>query len=281
MPPQIVLIRHAQALHNVDNTSPLSFRRHAHCPFCVAAPCSPCFTAQELVGQAPLHYAIPDPPLSEQGVEQCAALRASLKERFDAVPARSVAVVVSPMVRTLQTASLALDWLRDKGVAFEADADWQENSAKPCDTGSPVSSVAAAYPRVDFSRLDPVWPDKTSPAGARYADTRDAILARGAAALETLYRRPEDIVFVVSHSGFLRSGVCGWWFFNADYRVFRFDLRADAGADGITGQGKPRRALQQEESTLAGGMGLSWTHQVELGFELPGEDQVPVEDMVV
>jgi broad specificity phosphatase PhoE len=52
-------------------------------------------------------------------------LRESLRQRFDSVPAKDIAVIVSPMIRTMQTASLALDWLSSKGVVFEANADWQ------------------------------------------------------------------------------------------------------------------------------------------------------------
>ncbi|KAM4064430.1 hypothetical protein HRG_006241 [Hirsutella rhossiliensis] len=126
------------------------------------------------------------------------------------------------MLCTLQTGTLALDWLEQRGVVFEANADWQENSAKPCDTGSPAASLVPLFPHVDFGCLDPVWPDQTCPRAGRYAYTRGAILARGADALDALRRGPEDLIFVVSHSGFLRSGVAGWWFFNADYRIFRF-----------------------------------------------------------
>ncbi|PHH84188.1 hypothetical protein CDD83_2336 [Cordyceps sp. RAO-2017] len=90
MPPQLVLIRHAQAQHNVDRD-----------------------------------YSIPDPALTDLGREQCAALRASLRQRFGDAAAADVAVVVSPMRRTLQTAELALDWLAERGVVFEASADWQ------------------------------------------------------------------------------------------------------------------------------------------------------------
>ncbi|KAF4504069.1 hypothetical protein G6O67_008683 [Ophiocordyceps sinensis] len=252
MPPQIILIRHAQALHNAGQD-----------------------------------YSIPDPPLTDLGLEQCAVLRANLKERFGSAPG-SVAVVVSPMLRTLQTATLALDWLVQRGVVFEASADWQENSTKPCDTGSPAASLSPSYPHVDFTRLDPVWPDKTSPKAYRYAHSRAAILARGADALEALHRRPEDLVFVVSHSGFLRSGVVGWWFFNADYRIYRFDDAPPAAEQGGNDAGNAqqtmttaRSLLTQDESTLAGGLGLSHAFAVELGAELPGEGEVPEEDLVV
>ncbi|PNY23183.1 Phosphoglycerate mutase [Tolypocladium capitatum] len=236
MPPQIVLIRHAQALHNIDNDR-----------------------AQD--------RSIPDPPLSDLGVRQCAALRASLAARFAGLSARDAAVLVSPMRRTLQTAALALDWLRDAGVAFEASADWQETSAAPCDTGSPVDQIAPSFPATDFGNVDPLWPDKTSRAAARYAYTRAAILARGRRCLDALHRRPEPVVFVVSHSAFLRLGVVGWWFFNGDYRVFEF---ADGELVDHEAGGR-RRVVRQHEGTVAGGLGLSWTHTVELGSELPDE----------
>jgi hypothetical protein len=183
-----------------------------------------------------------------------------------------VAIVVSPMRRTLQTAMLSLDWLVDRGVKIEGNADWQgkppsplpsrphlhslENSSKPCDTGSPISSVSPSFPKVNFSPVDPLWPDKTSPAAERYWYTKKSILARGQRALEDLKKRPEKLIFVVSHSGFLRLGVVGYWFFNSDYRVFDFD-----------GEG-----VKQQEGTMAGGLGLSITEPVALGLDLPEED---------
>ncbi|RTE75741.1 hypothetical protein BHE90_009791 [Fusarium euwallaceae] len=228
MPPTIVLIRHAQALHNLHNN---------------------------------LH----DPPLTDLGIEQCSALRKNLISTFTESTANpeDVAIVVSPMRRTLQTAMLSLDWLVDRGVKIEGSADWQENSDKPCDTGSPISSVSPNFARVNFSTVDALWPDKTSPTAQRYAHTKRDILARGRRALEGLYSRPEKIIFVVSHSGFLRVGVVGFWFFNSDYRVF--DFEAERGEDG-------RLKVKQSEATLSGGLGLSWTDPVLLGDGLPDED---------
>ena len=39
--------------------------------------------------------------------------------------ASDVAIVASPMRRTLQTAELALDWVLERGVKIQADANWQ------------------------------------------------------------------------------------------------------------------------------------------------------------
>jgi broad specificity phosphatase PhoE len=90
MAPTIILIRHAQARHN-------------------------------LTGDHSIH----DPALTEEGLEQCVALRTSLRNRFCHVEPEHVAIITSPMRRTLQTTQLGLDWLIDKGVKVEADASWQ------------------------------------------------------------------------------------------------------------------------------------------------------------
>lgn len=80
------------------------------------------------LGQANIRaqdYTIPDPELTELGLSQCRELRESLKHRFGHLSAEEAVVIVSPMLRTLQTATVALDWLRDIGVRFVANADWQ------------------------------------------------------------------------------------------------------------------------------------------------------------
>ncbi|KAI1814414.1 histidine phosphatase superfamily [Poronia punctata] len=229
MPPTLILIRHAQADHNLTKD-----------------------------------YSIHDPSLTELGREQCVDLRKHLI-REEPLARQAELIITSPMRRTIQTALSTVDWLVEKGVRIEADADWQENSDKPCDTGSEISKVAAEFPDIDYSTVDPVWPDKTSPAGHRYRYTKTAILARAQRALDKLHARPEKVVVVVSHSGFLRAGVTGSWFFNADYRVFDFDSAV------------PYRLVQRASTEeKGGGLGRSLTVKVPLGDGLP--DEVPEED---
>ena len=167
-------------------------------------------------------------------------------------------IVVSPMRRTMQTAILSVDWLMDKGVPVQANALWQENSDKPCDTGSAVAELEVEFPMVDFSTVDPVYPDKTGPEGATYAYNRRAIVARAQKALGELRDRPEKAIVVVSHSGFLRQGMTGSWFFNADYRVFEFE------GEGL--------GLKQWDSTKKGGLGKSFEETVVVGEDIPEED---------
>lgn len=103
--------------------------------------------------------------------------------------------------------------------------------------------MAKEFPHLDFSHVDPVYPDKTSSAGNAYAFTRQAVLARGQRCLAALAKRPEKVIAVVSHSAFLRTAVCSMQFANADYRVFDF-----------TGDGNKIQEWKATEE-LGGGMG--------------------------
>ncbi|KAI9823226.1 MAG: hypothetical protein M1826_000239 [Phylliscum demangeonii] len=217
MPPTVILIRHAQAAHNRDQA-----------------------------------YALPDPDLTPLGEQQCATLHDALRHapgRVGAAANNIQLIVTSPMRRTLQTTQLALRWLLDSSsssdeqqqrgggggrVAIEARADWQENSDSPCDTGSAIATLARPpfCPPISFRSLlepepddDDRYPAKTG----RYAFTPEAIARRGLRARAWLYARPEKVVAVVSHAGFLRVGVCGCRFANADFRVFDFDPETKTG----------------------------------------------------
>ncbi|KAK8168283.1 histidine phosphatase superfamily [Phyllosticta citrichinensis] len=218
MPPTLILIRHAEALHNATQD-----------------------------------YSLPDPPLTELGEQQSAQLGEHLRANLP-LAEQAELIVVSPMVRTLQTATLGLRWLIERGTPVHLDAKWQENSDKPCDTGSPVSALQPLFPSLDFSVVDPTYPDKTSPSPSRnpYGFTRHAVLARGQAGLRWLRARPEKVIIVVSHSGFLRCAVSARRYANADYRVFECD---DDNADNVDGLIRLREWEQTEAA--GGGMGRS------------------------
>lgn len=137
--------------------------------------------------------------------------------------------------------------------------------------------MAKEFPIVDFSEIDPRYPDKTSP-GSPFAPTRKALRSRGQAVLTDMRRRKEKAVIVVSHSGFMREAVTGSWFYNADYRIFDFEER-----EGRTDE--PHR-LKQRSLTLereyddldkeyrSGGLKLSWDKTVPIG-DFP--DYIPEE----
>lgn len=217
MPPTLILIRHAQALHNV-------------------------------AGDWSFH----DPKLSDLGEQQSRELHESLQA--SELANKVDLIVVSAMRRTLQTATIGLDWLIQKGVKVLPDAMWQENCDKPCDTGSEISVMQKEFPGIDFSAVDPTYPDKTTNLSSNpYAFTQKAILARGQTCLKALYDRPEKVIAVVSHSGFLRTAVCNRAFFNADWRVFGFDEEAMRNDE----EGKFILKESEETERMGGGMGRS------------------------
>lgn len=106
MPPTLLLIRHAQALHNVASD-----------------------------------WSLHDPPLSELGKQQCEELHQTLKNSD--IGNQVELIVVSPMRRTLQTATLGLNWLVNaRMINVLLDASWQgrlsllslpRSTAKPVD----------------------------------------------------------------------------------------------------------------------------------------------------
>jgi len=104
MPPTLLLVRHAQALHNLTE-----------------------------------NYFLPDPALTDHGHEQCVALQRHLKQNLDTeLGAHGLSVkdlkliVVSPLRRTLQTAVEGLGWLIDGGVEVRLDAGWQGKKLPLC-----------------------------------------------------------------------------------------------------------------------------------------------------
>lgn len=217
MPPTVILIRHGQALHNVNQ-----------------------------------EYDIPDPALTELGQQQCRKLEQHLRQHLPLAD-KVERIITSPMLRTLETTTLGLDWLIKRGVPVEAAALWQENSDKPCDTGSPLSEdMKPQFPNFDFSKVDPLWPSKTGP----YAFTRSATIARGQSCLRDLHSRKEKVIAVVSHSGFLRCAISLCKYANADYRIFDFK---------DTEPGKDLELVEwQETEENGGGLGESEKGRAEI-----------------
>lgn len=142
-----------------------------------------------------------------------------------------------------------------------------ENSSKPCDTGTDLQTISQEFPQLDFSTVDKTYPNNSF--GTPYAFQRSTTIARGLACLEKLYTRPEKVVAVVSHAGFLRTVICRRRFSNADYRVFCFARDANG-----------RLELFEDDETEAkgGAMGRSETgvFQIE-SWDFPSEDVTEIE----
>ncbi|KAK9773541.1 putative Phosphoglycerate mutase [Seiridium cardinale] len=191
MPPQIILIRHGQALHNIDDNW----------------------------SNIPVHdWNIGDPALTTKGEAQCKQLALDLQYKHS-FPREETLIVVSPLRRTLQSYQHGLGWLAEEGVRVELRAEWQETTGNPCDIGSEVAAIEKEWPHLDFSQLDPVYPTKTG----LYDPSEEALLHRAKIAREWLYHRSEKHVIVMTHSGFIRRvAPDGTKYANAEYRTYDF-----------------------------------------------------------
>ena len=89
MSPTLVLIRHAQALHNIE----------------------------------PKDLTLHDPGLSEHGRQQALELGEHLQKQIATKPVG--VIICSPMRRTLETCQLALEWWIEQGIKVESHAVWQ------------------------------------------------------------------------------------------------------------------------------------------------------------
>ena len=88
----------------------------------------------------------------------------------------------------------------ERGVPVILRPEWQENSDMPCDTGTEISAMEREWPQFDWSTVDPEYPAKTG----IYAFSKEGLTQRGIAARKWLRDRPEKVIAVVSHSGFVR-----------------------------------------------------------------------------
>ena len=160
----VYFVRHGQAVHNVA--------KETH-----TGPGSPY-----------LDPALTDAPLTPLGKEQAQKLR----EAAAALPID--VVIVSPLVRAVETACLAFEAQLERGVPFVAVELCREQIGQNfCDARRPRAVVAAAYPRVDFGAIDEE--DKL------FTPERETLIAlaqRAGAFLAALRERPEQAIAVVT-----------------------------------------------------------------------------------
>nr|ACA34722.1 CtnF [Monascus aurantiacus] len=194
MPPIIHCVRHAQAIHN------LSVANHV----------------------------IPDPILTDLGNEQCRKLREKFPYHSDVE-----LVVSSPLRRTIATSLQGFEpvFQSREGLKLIVHPDLQETSDVPCDTGSNPEVLREEIEKgglpVDLGLLFDGWNSKKGP----YAPTNKEIKNRARAARRWLKARPEKVIVVVTHGGFLHyftedwedsSEYQGTGWANTEFRTFEF-----------------------------------------------------------
>lgn len=137
-----------------------------------------------------------DSRLAPFGMEEAAAVGRAMGKLS---PAPQV-VVTSPLSRTTATAVKAFGG----SAPIVACELWRERSGRwPCERRRTRGVLAADFPTVDYSEIpteeDALW-------GEQRETGQDASL-RAAAAIRYLLARPEAVIAVVSHAGFLGQSV--------------------------------------------------------------------------
>lgn len=137
-----------------------------------------------------------DSRLAAHGREEADALR---RTAVQLSPMPEV-VITSPLSRTAATATAVFGGL---GVPIIATELWRERSGRwPCERRRTRTALAKDFPAVDFSSLseaDNLW-------GEERESAVDAS-HRAAEAIRLVLARPERVVAVVSHAGFMAMSV--------------------------------------------------------------------------
>lgn len=226
MAPTLICVRHAQGYHNLGSE----------------------------------FHSLPDPKLTDLGIEQCHVLRDS-----GIIDHKKVSLVTaSPLTRTIHTAYLALQPALDgdkcKPVII-ALPDAQETSDFPCDTGSNVEILQnrcqeEGWP-VDLSRLTPDWNVKSL--NSRYSPAGDAIKLRANAArlqLRELLKQlvdegqPDAQVVLVTHGGYLHYFTEDWEDSNKYYGTgwLNTEVRAYTYVAGVGSNDEAAALVETHES---------------------------------
>lgn len=111
---------------------------------------------------------------------------------------------VSPLSRTLQTASIALARAGSLKIPLVADERIRErNGVLFCDKRSPKEDVMHLYPNVDFGNIAPGEDNLFS----MIRETEDELASRGKQFFLSLKDRPETCFAVFTHRSFLYNTI--------------------------------------------------------------------------
>ena len=142
-----------------------------------------------------------DSPLSEGGVKQCQQLCAQC-EKTSQYDSNIDLLVISPLLRTLQTASFTFPFLINKIPWLALDELREQTGIHPCDKRIPISLRSKDFAYVNFQNVlndvDPLY--------HKYTLSREPanhVAKRGGEFIDWLSSREEENILVVTHSAFL------------------------------------------------------------------------------
>jgi len=137
-----------------------------------------------------------DAPLSPLGEQQARETQTRIHQ-YDITN-----VIVSPMTRTLQTASLIFGNSR----VFKINAMVREQLSNSCDVGRPPHELAKDYPHLDFGHLDQCWwHDEEKDHRGISVEPDETLQERADGFAEFLLQNRIRSTAIVSHGNFIRA----------------------------------------------------------------------------
>ena len=124
-------------------------------------------------------------------------------------------IVTSPLRRCIQTATLSLQPLLEKGTPMVAHEFVRETVNYNCDRRQSLEKIAAEHPHVDFDHIehehDDIWQRYEDRFGCDETFTKHresgeihVVAERGRAFFEWLREQPQKHIVICTHSAFLR-----------------------------------------------------------------------------
>ncbi|GAB0497381.1 hypothetical protein MMPV_008713 [Pyropia vietnamensis] len=151
---------------------------------------------------------VPQPPCNCRTGGSCASINpAHVDARLRSLSPAPAIAYVSPLRRTLETASIALAGSGGTGAALDLPMVACEEirevyGVHHCDRRGPIVDARAEWPAVDYSA---VGTDEDSWFKDDVRETVEEAVERATKFLLTLRARPERVVVAVTHSAFLRE----------------------------------------------------------------------------
>jgi len=139
-----------------------------------------------------------DARMTAKGKAQCEELRKLLIQLEAVKHLKPEIVVVSPLTRALETASIVFPDSAE--VPIKLFPGMQEHVVNICDVGRPVSALQQEFPKLDFSQLQEHW--WTVPMSK---ETPQSLQTRITAFHNYLRSLPQQVIVLVGHGHFLRE----------------------------------------------------------------------------
>lgn len=137
--------------------------------------------------------------LSELGKTQCEECRDSYREMVK----QAELVVVSPMHRALQTATLTFPHLIGQIPWVSVESVRERTGHHPCDRRRPLSEHKAAYEHVNFSLIESEQDPLYGPCGGKQ-EPSEWVYKRCQEFIDWVGARPETNIIMVGHSAFIK-----------------------------------------------------------------------------